>query len=46
MTPDEKEVITDLSKCNFNLIHDYYKQKSEERKAMTKEEKKVRPGEN
>ena len=41
MTKEEKEVITDLTKCNFNQIHEYYKRKSEERKAMSKEEKKV-----
>ena len=42
MTKEEKEVITDLTKCNFNQIHEYYKRKSEERKAMSKEEKKVK----
>lgn len=39
MTPEEKAIITDLRKCNFNAFNDYYKMKSEERKAMTKEEK-------
>ncbi|GIX70842.1 DNA topoisomerase 1 [Caerostris darwini] len=39
MTPHEKETIKDLSKCNFKDFDVYYKQKSEERKAMTKEEK-------
>ncbi|UYV76959.1 TOP1 [Cordylochernes scorpioides] len=41
MTPKEAEIIKDLSKCNFKEIGDYYKMKSEERKAMTKEEKLV-----
>ncbi|XP_055950723.1 DNA topoisomerase 1-like [Argiope bruennichi] len=39
MTPQEREIITDLKKCNFKDFDLYYKQKSEERKAMTKEEK-------
>ncbi|XP_067001908.1 DNA topoisomerase I, mitochondrial [Anabrus simplex] len=40
MTSGEKETITDLSKCNFKHMHAYFVQKSEERKAMSKEEKK------
>ncbi|XP_023209714.1 DNA topoisomerase 1-like [Centruroides sculpturatus] len=39
MTPQEREFITDLKKCNFSELNEYYKQKSEERKNMTKEEK-------
>ncbi|XP_014247767.1 DNA topoisomerase I, mitochondrial isoform X1 [Cimex lectularius] len=39
MTPKERELITDLSKCNFRHINAYFQKKSEERKAMTKEEK-------
>uniref|UniRef100_A0A5S6QNS7 DNA topoisomerase I n=1 Tax=Trichuris muris TaxID=70415 RepID=A0A5S6QNS7_TRIMR len=39
MTHAEREVITDLSKCNFREMCDYYLKKSEERKAMSKEEK-------
>ncbi|XP_067142665.1 DNA topoisomerase I, mitochondrial [Centruroides vittatus] len=39
MTPQERELITDLKKCNFSELNEYYKQKSEERKNMTKEEK-------
>ncbi|KAG8182189.1 hypothetical protein JTE90_017140 [Oedothorax gibbosus] len=39
MTKEEREIIKDLSKCNFKDFDLYYKQKSEERKAMTKEEK-------
>ncbi|KAK9510729.1 hypothetical protein O3M35_005458 [Rhynocoris fuscipes] len=41
MTPKEKELITDLKKCDFRKIHAYFVKKSEERKAMTKEEKKA-----
>ncbi|KAJ4442162.1 DNA topoisomerase 1, partial [Periplaneta americana] len=40
MSEKEKEKITDLSKCNFKQMHSYFVKKSEERKAMTKEEKK------
>ncbi|CAL1275357.1 unnamed protein product [Larinioides sclopetarius] len=42
MTPEEREKITDLRKCNFKDFDVYYKLKSEERKAMTKEEKLVK----
>jgi DNA topoisomerase I len=41
MTSKEKELITDLSLCNFKPMCIYFQQKSEERKAMTKEEKLV-----
>lgn len=41
MTAKEREIITDLRKCNFNEINDYFKKKSEERKSMSKEEKQV-----
>ena len=41
MTSKEREIIKDLSKCNFKEIDAYFKRKSEERKAMSKEEKKV-----
>ena len=41
MTSQERKIITDLSKCNFKEIDVYFKKKSEERKAMTKEEKLV-----
>ncbi|ESO89774.1 hypothetical protein LOTGIDRAFT_192697 [Lottia gigantea] len=40
MTKAEKEVITDLKKCNFKEICEYFKMKSEERKAMSKDQKK------
>ncbi|XP_071648951.1 DNA topoisomerase I, mitochondrial isoform X2 [Temnothorax longispinosus] len=39
MTESERAKITDLTKCNFKEMHAYFLQKSEERKAMTKEEK-------
>ena len=42
MTAEEKEKITDLKKCNFREICDYFKAESEKRKNRTKEEKKVR----
>lgn len=41
MTQSEKEKITDLKKCRFNEINDYFKLKSEERKNRSREEKKV-----
>ena len=41
MTDKERKVITDLSKCNFKPMALYFQEKSEERKAMSKEEKKV-----
>ncbi|XP_011877798.1 PREDICTED: DNA topoisomerase I, mitochondrial isoform X1 [Vollenhovia emeryi] len=39
MTESERAKINDLFKCNFKEMHAYFVQKSEERKAMTKEEK-------
>uniref|UniRef100_T1J4Y8 DNA topoisomerase I n=1 Tax=Strigamia maritima TaxID=126957 RepID=T1J4Y8_STRMM len=39
MTERERETITDLKKCNFTKMFQYFKDKSEERKSMTKEEK-------
>lgn len=41
MTSEEKGKITDLKKCNFSEMHQYFKAQSEARKAMTKEEKLV-----
>jgi len=41
MNKHEREVITDLRKCNFNELAQYYKLKAEERKNMSKEEKQV-----
>lgn len=42
MTSKEKEKIRDLKKCDFKEIDAYFKRKTEERKAMTKEEKLVK----
>nr|SVE91634.1 EOG090X0296 [Daphnia sinensis] len=39
MTHSEKEIITDLKKCDFTDMLTYFKAKSEERKNRTKEEK-------
>ncbi|XP_063992983.1 DNA topoisomerase I, mitochondrial [Diachasmimorpha longicaudata] len=41
MTEDERRRIMELSKCNFTRMHEYFNQKSEERKAMSKEDKKA-----
>ncbi len=41
MSPEERSVIKDLSKCNFDQINVYYKEVSEARKARSKEEKKA-----
>lgn len=42
MTAEEKSKITDLKKCNFAEMSEYFKAQSEARKAMTKEAKLVR----
>ncbi|MCJ8741348.1 hypothetical protein PDJAM_G00069600, partial [Pangasius djambal] len=39
MTSEEKSRITDLNKCNFIEMSEYFKAQSEARKQMTKEEK-------
>ncbi|CAD6197829.1 unnamed protein product [Caenorhabditis auriculariae] len=39
MTSKEREHITDLKKCDFGVIDVYYKEQSEIRKAMTKDQK-------
>uniref|UniRef100_A0A8C1Y234 DNA topoisomerase I n=1 Tax=Cyprinus carpio TaxID=7962 RepID=A0A8C1Y234_CYPCA len=39
MTPEEKSKITELKKCDFTEMHEYFKAQSEARKQMTKEEK-------
>ncbi|VDP05457.1 unnamed protein product, partial [Heligmosomoides polygyrus] len=39
MTPAERELITDLSKCDFRQMAVYFKEQTELRKAMSKEEK-------
>ena len=41
MSSEEKAKITDLKKCNFTEILDYFKKKSEEKKNLSKEEKQV-----
>ncbi|XP_035242907.1 DNA topoisomerase I, like isoform X1 [Anguilla anguilla] len=39
MTSEEKGKITDLNKCDFNELNDYFKVQSEARKQMSKEQK-------
>ncbi|KAL3059166.1 hypothetical protein OYC64_011148 [Pagothenia borchgrevinki] len=39
MNAEEKGKITDLKKCNFSEINDYFKAQSEARKAKTKDQK-------
>uniref|UniRef100_A0A3Q2CRV3 DNA topoisomerase I n=1 Tax=Cyprinodon variegatus TaxID=28743 RepID=A0A3Q2CRV3_CYPVA len=39
MTAEEKSVITDLNKCDFREMSEYFKAQSEARKQMSKEEK-------
>ncbi|XP_039592055.1 DNA topoisomerase 1 [Polypterus senegalus] len=39
MTSEEKALITDLNKCNFTEMAEYFKAQSEARKQMTKEDK-------
>uniref|UniRef100_A0A669D3W2 DNA topoisomerase I n=1 Tax=Oreochromis niloticus TaxID=8128 RepID=A0A669D3W2_ORENI len=39
MTSEEKSVITDLNKCDFSEMSEYFKAQSEARKQMSKEEK-------
>ncbi|XP_074685649.1 DNA topoisomerase I, mitochondrial isoform X3 [Strix aluco] len=39
MTSDEQKIIKDLDKCDFREIHKYFVDKSEARKALSKEEK-------
>ena len=41
MTNEERALITDLNKCNFKEMHRYFVMKTEEKKAMSKEEKQV-----
>lgn len=41
MTSEEKSKISDLKKCDFTEMSEYFKAQSEARKAMTKEEKQV-----
>ena len=46
MTDEEAAIIDEFGKCDFTAMHQYYKERSEERKAMTKEEKLVLKKEN
>ncbi|XP_062871030.1 DNA topoisomerase 1 [Trichomycterus rosablanca] len=46
MTSEEKSKITDLNKCNFTEMSEYFKAQSEARKQMTKEEKQKNKEEN
>uniref|UniRef100_A0A668AB20 DNA topoisomerase I n=1 Tax=Myripristis murdjan TaxID=586833 RepID=A0A668AB20_9TELE len=39
MTPEEKSKLTDLNKCNFSEMNEYFKAQSEAKKQMSKEEK-------
>lgn len=41
MSKQEKEIITDLKRCNFTEMNEYFKIKNEERKNMSKEAKLV-----
>lgn len=41
MTLEEKQLITDLNKCDFGELHAMHKQRVEDRKNMSKEEKQV-----
>lgn len=42
MTAEEKSKLTDLKKCDFTEMSDYFKAQSEARKAMSKDEKLVK----
>ncbi|KAI0978148.1 hypothetical protein GJ496_011121 [Pomphorhynchus laevis] len=41
MSSDEKCLITDLAKCDFTEVNAYFEKRAEERKNMTKEDKKA-----
>uniref|UniRef100_A0A8C2DNF0 DNA topoisomerase I DNA binding eukaryotic-type domain-containing protein n=1 Tax=Cyprinus carpio TaxID=7962 RepID=A0A8C2DNF0_CYPCA len=41
MTSEEKSKITELKKCDFTEMHEYFKAQSEARKQMSKEEKQI-----
>ena len=41
MTSKEAAHITDFKKCDFTKMHEYFKEKSEAKKQLTKEEKQV-----
>ena len=46
MTREEASIIKDFSLCDFTEIHQFYKEKSEARKQMSKEEKAKLKAEN
>jgi len=46
MTEKEKDIIRDLSKCDFSEINEHFKKVSEERKNRSKEEKKAEKEQN
>ena len=46
MTKEEKEIIKDFKKCNFEEMHQYFLAESEKRKNATKEEKLAKKMEN
>uniref|UniRef100_A0A8B9G1U0 DNA topoisomerase I n=1 Tax=Amazona collaria TaxID=241587 RepID=A0A8B9G1U0_9PSIT len=46
MTPEEKSTITNLSKCDFTHMSQYFKAQTEARKQMSKEEKQKIKDEN
>ncbi|KAI8128183.1 hypothetical protein FF38_08634 [Lucilia cuprina] len=46
MTKEEKEIIKDFNKCNFEEMHQYFLAESEKRKNATKEEKLAKKMEN
>ena len=41
MTSKEAADITDFKKCDFTKMNEYFKEKSEAKKQLTKEEKQV-----
>ena len=41
MTNEEKNIITNLSKCDFTQMSQYFKAQTDARKQMSKEEKLV-----
>jgi DNA topoisomerase-1 len=46
MTQAERELIKDIRKCDFTQVANYFKEQTEQRKAMSKEEKKKLKDEN
>jgi len=46
MTEDERQAIEEWGRCDFTQIHEYYKERAELRKQMSKDEKKELKAEN